>query len=220
VSAREFKILSIDGGGLRGMFPAALLAWLEEHTGATIADHFDLIVGTSTGGIIALGLAAGLPAAHIREFYTQKGPLIFPRKRGRLTEAWRALRKYGMVRHEREPLEKALREVLGQLTMGDLKKRVVVPTFDAVAGEIRLIKTAHHSHIRRDHQRTLVDVALATSAAPTYLPGHTTKLGERLLDGGIWANNPIAVAVVEAVGYLRISPESVRVLSLGTTRAV
>jgi hypothetical protein len=217
--ARPFKILSIDGGGIRGACPAALLAWLEEHLGVQIGDYFDLMAGTSTGGILVLGLAAGLPARELRRFYEQDGPVVFPPCRSRWQAAWGAARRYLRTRHTAAPLEAALRRALGDRTMGQLKRRVVIPTFDAGAGEIRLIKTPHHLRLIRDSNRTLVEVGLATSAAPTYLPGHTSSRGERLLDGGLWANNPIAVAVVEAVGYLRIPPESVRVLSLGTTRA-
>jgi patatin-like phospholipase/acyl hydrolase len=214
-----FKILAIDGGGLRGIFPAALLAWLEEYTGACIANHFDLMVGTSTGGILVLGLADGMAAGEIRRFYVEHGPQIFPSAGGRWRRAWRAVRSRLAVRHSAAPLEAALREAFHDHTMGSLRKRVVIPTFDAGAGEIRLIKTAHHARLVRDHSRTLVETALATSAAPTYLPGHVTTRGERLLDGGLWANNPIGVAVVEAVGYLRVPPAAIKVLSIGTTRA-
>jgi hypothetical protein len=81
------------------------------------------------------------------------------------------------------------------------------------------MKTPHHDRLTTDHSRTLVDVALATSAAPYYLPSHTSVDGERFVDGGVWANDPIAIAVAEAIGYLEILPELVRVLSIGTTRA-
>jgi len=101
--------------------------------------------------------------------------------------------------------------------MESLRTRVVIPTFNCSTGHIRLLKTRHHDRLTRDYTRTLVEVALATSAAPYFLPGYTTMDGERFVDGGVWANNPIAVGVVEAIGCLRVPAESIRVLSIGTT---
>src|ERR1700730_19202618 len=79
-----FRILSLDGGGIRGVFPAALLARLEQHLDAPIGSYFDLIAGTSTGGIIAIGLGLGLSAKDILKFYAERGPAIFDQKHGRL----------------------------------------------------------------------------------------------------------------------------------------
>jgi len=84
----RFQILSLDGGGIKGLFSAAVLAHLEEDLGCKIVDHFDLIVGTSTGGIIALGLGYGLSPQEIVEFYVEQGPQIFAI--GHLARAWRA----------------------------------------------------------------------------------------------------------------------------------
>lgn len=211
-----FKILSLDGGGIRGAFSATVLACIEEQTGARLLDHFDLITGTSTGGIIALGLAAGLSASEIRDFYVIDGPHIFPPLTGprRLV---RTLMSVVRPKYSQRALAAALRRVFGERTMGDLRTRVVIPAFNANNGRIRLFKTRHHSHISHDHVCTLLDVALATSAAPYFLPGHTTARHERFVDGGIWANDPIAVGVIEAVGYLRLPIATVRVLSVGTT---
>ena len=214
---RPFKILTIDGGGVKGASPAALLAWVEEHAGVRVAEYFDLLVGTSTGGIIVLGLAAGLSAGDLLDFYRKHGPTIFGAPQNRLLAALHAMRQLIRAKHDAAPLEAALRAAFGDRTVDSLTTRVVVPTFDAVSGEIRLIKTPHHHRLVRDGKRTLVEAGMATSAAPTYLPGHTTSRGERLLDGGVWANDPMAVAVVEAMGYLNVPRESIRVLSLGTT---
>jgi patatin-like phospholipase/acyl hydrolase len=218
-STRPFRILSIDGGGIRGVYPAAFLAGLEAQTGKRLVDHFDLLVGTSTGGLIALGLAAGKPAASLLNFYLEHGPTIFPTPRGKLRAIVRAagaVRAIWKPKHAQEPLAEALRTVLGEQKMGDLTTRVVIPTFDAANGEIKLIKTAHVARFRRDHTRPLVEVGLATAAAPGVLPGVVTETGERLLDGGLWANNPVAVGVVEAIGYLGIPREAIYVLSVGT----
>jgi hypothetical protein len=181
-----------------------------------LVDYFDLIVGTSTGGIIALALAAGLPASAIREFYRSEGPKIFAASRGPL-RIWRLVASIARPKHSQAPLRTALRGVFGGRTMASLQTRVVIPAFSASAGHIRLFKTPHHERLTRDHIRPLVEVALATSAAPYFLPGHSTEEGERFVDGGVWANNPIAVGVVEAIGCLGIPAPSIRVLSIGTT---
>lgn len=218
--SRPFRILSIDGGGTRGVYPAALLAQIEAMTNRRIVDHFDLIAGTSTGGLLALALAAEVPAATLLEFYLTRGPQIFPPPpTSRVARAWWLIQRRSRALFHREPLERALEDVLGNRRMCELKTRVVIPTFDVACGEIRLIKTPHHPNIKRDGDRRLVDVALATSAAPLVLPGFTSDTSERLIDGGVWANTPVSVAVNEAVGYLGVEREQVHVLSLGTTHA-
>lgn len=212
----KFKVLSLDGGGIKGTFSAAVLAAIEEQGGVRLVDYFDIIVGTSTGGILALAIAAGLPAHEIVEFYVTHGPRIFPPERG--PGRWgRLLASTIRPKYVQRPLRTALESVFRARVMGSLQTRVVIPTFSATSGQIRLMKTPHHPRLTRDHSHSLVDVALATSAAPYYLPGHTTTDGERFIDGGVWANNPVAVAVIEAIGYLDVPPEAIEVLSVGTT---
>lgn len=213
----SFKILALDGGGLRGVFPATVLASFEESAGGPLHSFFDLIVGTSTGGIIALGLGAGFSAREMLDFYVSKGPSIFP------AERWpqRLVRLAGSLvnpKHSLARLESALGGVFGDLTFGNLKTRVVIPAFDATAGRIRIFKTPHHPHIKQDQHRLLREAAVATAAAPYYFCYVTTPQGERFIDGGVWANNPVAVGVIEAIGYLGIARERIRVLSVGTTR--
>lgn len=210
-----FKVLSLDGGGLRGAFTAALLQAFEGEAKRPLADHFDLVVGTSTGGIIALAVGLGVPLATLRDFYRVDGPAIFP---GPLVSFGRTLNSIWRPKHKQPALRAALQKVFADNRMRDLRTRVVVPTFSGTAGTIRLFKTPHHEHITRDGDRFLVDVALATCAAPYFLPEAVNR-EERFIDGGLWANNPIAVAVVEAIGYLRVPAASLRVLSVGTSSA-
>lgn len=212
VAAAPFKILSLDGGGLRGAFSAAVLSVLEDQVDRPLAEYFALIAGTSTGGIIALAVALGLPAHQIREFYRVDGPIVFARS----ASFWHRLASVWHPKHEGTRLRRALERVFEDRCMRHLRTRVVVPTFSATAGEIRLFKTPHHDRIKRDRDRRLVDVALATSAAPYYLPEASDR-DERFLDGGLWANSPVAVAAVEAIGYLGVPRSCVRILSIGTT---
>lgn len=209
--SERFQILSLDGGGLRGMFSAAVLARLEEDLDVRIVDHFDLIAGTSTGGIIALGLGLGLTPRQILKFYTDHGPRIF-RDRSRL----RGVRHLVRAKYGSEPLRAALTEVLGERTFGESTKRLLITSYNIGADDVYLFRTPHLPTLKRDWRERAVDVAMATSAAPTYLPGMALG-GARLVDGGVWANNPVVVALTEAVGPLGVPLDAIRVFSLGTT---
>lgn len=213
-----FRILSLDGGGIKGSFTASVLTALEEDTGLSVADHFDLITGTSTGGIIAIGLGLGLPARKICDFYEEQGSNIFPgtslvqRVRGGVSQ-WLG------PKHSHIVLREALAGVFGERKFGESKCRLVIPTYDAFAGRIFLMKTAHHERFKYDINAPAVDVALATSAAPTYFaaspfPAHANA---SYVDGGIWANNPVMVGVTEAVAFLGVPLGDINMLSIGTT---
>jgi patatin-like phospholipase/acyl hydrolase len=211
MAGESFQILALDGGGLRGIFSAAILAALEEDLQVSVVDHFDLIAGTSTGGIIALGLGLGLRPRQILEFYADLGAQVFRSPPG-LGQARQLLR----AKYQPGPLRAALTGVFGDQTFGESAKRLVITSYNLGADDVYLFRTAHHPRLRRDWRERAVDVAMATSAAPTYLPGFPLS-GTRLVDGGLWANNPAMVAVVEAVGTCGIPLEALRVFSLGTT---
>lgn len=206
------RILSIDGGGIRGVFPASLLATIEESIDAPVADYFDLIVGTSTGGILALGLGLGLGAPNILRFYREHGPEIFA---GNHVMKW--MRHFGLAKYTSRPLADALQHVFGDRQLGESTKRLVIPSCNLVTGEVHVWKTSHHPRFERDYRERAVDVALSTAAAPTYFPAYRSATGLPLIDGGVWANNPTGVAVVEAIGVLGWNPDSLRVLSIGCT---
>jgi patatin-like phospholipase/acyl hydrolase len=207
------QILSLDGGGLKGLFSAAVLAEIESDLGVRIADHVDLIVGTSTGGLIALALGAGLRPADIVDFYVERSSEIFPAGLGR------GARQLFRSKYSVEPLRAALAEVLGGRLLGESEKRLVIPAYSLDENDVYLFKTPHHPRLRRDGRETMVDVALATTAAPTFLPAFRLR-HHRLIDGGVWANNPVLVGVAEAISMLGASPGAIRVLSLGTTDEV
>ncbi len=204
------RILSIDGGGIRGVLPAALLATLEDAIGEPVADYFDLIVGTSTGAIIALGLGAGMPAAQIRDFYLAQGPAIFSGSR-----APRWLRHLAFGKYSATGLRSALQDALGAKRLGESSTRLVVPSVNLDTGQVHIYKTAHHARLERDYKELMVDVGLASAAAPSYLPSYRTAGGIPLIDGGLFANNPVGLAVVEALGVLGWPSTELRVLSLG-----
>jgi len=206
------RILTIDGGGIKGVFPAAFLATVEDTIEDNIANYFDLIVGTSTGGIIALGLGLGLSAKEILTFYEEHGPLIFSGNR-----LLRWLRWFGFSKYSSAPLKEALEVCFDDKKLGDSKKRLVIPSLNLENGEVHIYKTAHHRRLETDYKKSVVDVALATASAPTYFPTHRSIAGIPLIDGGLWANNPVGMSVVEAITLLDWPRDSLKVLSLGCT---
>lgn len=208
-----FQILSLDGGGYRGLFDAALLAAFEEDLGRPVLQHFDLVTGTSTGGIIALALGAGMSPREVIEFYETHGSRIFANSR------LRAVKRCFRSKYPAAPLRDALDEVFGEVTIGDSRVRLVVPSYSITSDTVYLFKTPHHPRLRRDWRVRMTDVAMATSAAPTYFPAFEFE-HQRLVDGGLWANNPTTVGVAEAISMCGASLDAIRVFSLGTTSGV
>lgn len=213
-STKEFQILSLDGGGIKGLFSAAFLAKLEEDLNIKIIDHFDLIVGTSTGGIIALGLGLGLSPRDLVEFYFNKGSKIFS-KIPICTDIKNVLfSKYSAL-----PLEKIFQEdrCFGGKLLGQSKKRLVIPAYDIDSNDVTLFKTAHHERFQRDYKIAAWKIARSTSAAPTFFPISKRVDNIRLVDGGVWANNPAMVGLVEAMSVLDVPLNKIKILSVGTT---
>ena len=217
---REFRILSIDGGGIRGVFPATFLAGLEERYlgGNSVAQYFDLIAGTSTGGIIALGLSAGLKASELRDLYVNRGCEIFPPVRsGLVGAAERRLRnfcQYFKYRFDRKALMRILRETLGNRKFGEAQTRLCIPSFDGRYGEVYIFKTPHHPDFKKDARERMTKVAAATAAAPTFFQPLEDG-GYTFVDGGVWANNPIMIALVDVLSCFSVPRDNVRILSLG-----
>ncbi|MES2094506.1 MAG: CBASS cGAMP-activated phospholipase [Actinomycetota bacterium] len=210
----EYRILTVDGGGIKGVFAASFLAELEHTLGEPLVDYFDLISGTSTGGIIALGLGMGLSAAEILSFYETHGPKIFGRAH------LGTLRQWTSAKYSNEPLKEALEAVFGGRLLGESTTRLMIPSLNLETGEVHVFKTAHHERFVRDHKERVVDIALATAAAPTFFPAHYLESGTPLIDGGMWANNPMGAAAVEALGVLDWPKGSIKLLGVGCTTPV
>ena len=214
---RRFRILSIDGGGIRGILPASILADFERRhlEGRCIGDYFDLIAGTSTGGIIALGLANGIPASDILKVYVNHGHEIFPKRRQffGLEKCWEFIRSLHLYRYAREPLERQLDRIFGSKLYGEATRRLCIPSFDGFT-EVNVFKTPHHPDFKLDWAEQVTTVALATSAAPTFFSVYRNG-NRQFADGGVWANNPIMIGLVDALTCNAIDPASIDILSLG-----
>ena len=246
--ARPVRVLSIDGGGIRGYLPALVLAEIERRAGTPAANQFDLVVGTSTGGIIGIGLAAGLSAQALAAFYPTYGRRIF----GGVEEpAWKtrllgtganfaermgnAARQVGgpfggnpayggNARHRPHGLEAVLREVLGDTRLSQARMSLAITSFDGFLAR-PVIFSRRDARADATWDLTLRDVARATSAAPTYFPPHEIDWAGRrcsFVDGGVWANNPAAVAVAESLALTSeagLTGQSVFLVLLGTGMA-
>ena len=209
--------MSLDGGGIKGAFTAAVLAEWEKSTGRVIVDHFDLIAGTSTGGIIALGLGLGVTAEEILKFYRDKGPKIFPNITAQQKLSLN-IRHLWEPKYSAEPLREALRGVFGDKRLKDAKCRLLIPAYDVVAGRVYLFKTRHDPRFLFDKDALAVEIALATAAAPTFFEQAKVSAhsGAIYVDGGVWANCPALLAVTEAVHFLGVPLDSIDLLRVGT----
>lgn len=228
-----FKILSIDGGGIRGIFPAMLLANYEAELKKNgvekwqVYQNFDLICGTSTGGIIAIALALGIPAKVIYDLYYNNAEKIFGNKKG-------FLRRFKFSAHKRDPIEKLIKEIFMSYHNGEdgkdprlkhCKTHVAVPIYDLMEGRPAVLKSNYHPAFVRDYHIPAYQAALATSAAPTYFDPYSASytdlngLGKPFLnkvDGGIFANNPTLNGIVEAQKAFNLELKDLSVLSIGT----
>jgi patatin-like phospholipase/acyl hydrolase len=216
---KPFRILSIDGGGIRGTLPAAILAELEDRYlgGKSAGDYFDLITGTSTGGIIGLGLSIGKTARSILDLYIDHGQEVFPTVRWdvfNLRKHWRFFQALQHHRYKAHKLETLLKSVFSERTLGDAQRRLCVPSFDGFT-EVNVFKTPHHFDYRMDWKERLLTVAMATAAAPSYFPIYKNG-GRYFADGGVWANNPVMIGLVDALVCYQLERRQVHILSLGT----
>jgi uncharacterized protein len=208
--SKSFQILALSGGGYRGLYTAKVLADIEEDIQAPIATKFDLITGTSIGGILALALALEIPAERMVRLFVDHGEDIFKKRWGSLAGILRAP-------YSSAPLKQILEDprIFGDRLLGACRHPVMIPSINYSTGEPVVFKTGHNQKFRRDYQHRLVDVALATSAAPGYFPRHVFNDGQ-YVDGGLFANAPGLLGVHEALTFFGQELEKTRLLSIGT----
>ncbi len=194
------KVLALDGGGIRGLIPALVLAEIERRTGRPIRDLVDLVAGTSTGAILACALTRPdpLPAARIAELYVEEGPRIFDRS---LLKRITSVDGYLDERYDDDGLRAVLEQWLGSARLADADPAVLITVYDLERRRAVLL--------RRADDLSMVDAAHASSAAPTYFEPVRAG-GATLVDGGVFAINPAALAYAEVDGALDL------LVSLGT----
>lgn len=232
-AAKPFRVLTLDGGGMRGLYTATLLQVLAKRfderfheKDPDIGRSFDLICGTSTGAILACALAVGIPLSHVKRLYIEHGPHIFarPMPQGKKLYMW-------AFKHRAEPaanaqvLEDALTDCFCDMTLAQAYEKrgiaLCIPTITAVNYRARVLKTPHNTGKHRDNNYRLVDVCMASAAAPIFFP-----LAERtppndehtihhFVDGGLWANNPVLVGLTEALGMVD-ADVPIEIVSMGT----
>ncbi|XP_048544436.1 patatin-like protein 2 [Triticum urartu] len=236
---RMITVLSIDGGGVRGIIPGTILAFLEQKLqeidgspDARIADYFDVVAGTSTGGLVATMLTAPntqrrplYAAKDINKFYLEHCPNIFPT----VCKGLGLFKSMMGPKYSGQHLHSILKKQLGDTRISQTLKSIVIPTFD-----IKLLQPIIFStyDAKKDVSKNalLSDVCISTSAAPTYLPGHHFKTKDKdgktrafnLIDGGVAANNPTLVAITHVSKQIIKKKQNLgkfMVLSLGTGTA-
>lgn len=203
-----FRILSIDGGGIKGLYSASILKKFEEKFHTLTSDHFDMICGTSTGGLIALAIALKIPAANICDFYINEGPIIFPKQKKVKVPFFKTI-DFGFLKqiakggkYSDKGLKDSLTKIFGDKIIGDCNNLLCIPSYSVTEAKPKVFKYDHHEgDLSRDNKAPVVDIALATSAAPTYFPLAESKYynQEQFIDGGVWANNPTLVGLLEAL---------------------
>ena len=215
------KILSIDGGGIRGIIPAIVLAELEERTQRSVSGMFDMIAGTSTGGILALGLTVParddkpkFAASDLVRLYEEKGAEIFDR------DLWHRLRALGNVLEEKyssDSIEKVLEEYFEDARLEHALTEVLITSYDLERRAPYFFKR-HKARSQLEPGWLMREVARATSAAPTYFEPARLKsddITRALVDGGVYANNPTMCGYAEARALWKNEDEFL-VVSLGT----
>lgn len=203
---KTFKILTIDGGGIKGLYSAQVLSRFEEIFRTNISDHFDLICGTSTGGIIALAASAKKSMSTVVSLYDNDGPKIFTQWfKYRLPICGINLGNFLLKmkqsvfssKYNGKYLEKALKREFKDMTLAENNNLLCIPSYNITTATPRVFKKDYGS-LTEDSKKTYYEVALATAAAPTYLPVRTINDNE-YIDGGLWANDPMMVGLTEFI---------------------
>jgi hypothetical protein len=202
------RILAIDGGGLRGIFAAHILHRIEQEFSISWQSDFALIAGTSTGSIIAAGLACGLSAGDLCGFYKDHGKQIFKK---------RLLCRIGLTasRYDNAYLRNILIDIFGSRKLGEIETPLLIPATDIGNGCVHVLKSKYDGSFYRDPNVLVADAVLASCSAPTYFDPHNIDT-YMLADGGLWANNPSLIAAVEAKKRLGATIDELRVFSVGT----
>ena len=217
----DFKILALSGGGFLGLYTAQVLALLEEEAGQPLGRCFDLLAGTSIGGLLALALAYEVPMRRMVDLFVQRGAEVFSDRAlpgGAVSRLVDLTRSVMGPKYTGKALRKALEDELGEVHLKDALHPAVVTAVDVQNCQTKVFKTPHAAASKGDGPLRASEVALASCAAPAYFP--SVKLADRLFaDGGLVAVAPDQVALHEAEHFMGVDLASVSMLSIGTATA-
>ena len=207
-----FNILALDGGGIRGVYAAHVLARLEDALSTPLRERFDLIAGTSTGSIMAGAASMSIPMETLVDLFENEAGRIF---RKRAFSCFPFIRS----RYSTHALDRVIGEYMPDVTLGKISTPLMITSSDITTGGVHVFKSRYLEDLGepylRDRHVRLRDAVLASCAAPTYFDPR--QVGEYLLaDGGLWANNPTIIAVTEAVARFQKPLDKINVLSVGT----
>lgn len=218
IPGRPVRVLALSGGGFLGLYSAKVLDGLEQRAGEPLGRRFDLIAGTSIGGLLALALAYEVPMSQLVTLFEKQGPTVFSSRAlptGAVSRLIDMSRSVFGPKYSGEALRNALQAALGDVRLSEARHRVVVTAVDVNRCRTKIFKTPHALTSRGDEKVRAVDVAMATCAAPAYFPA--VRVGRRLYaDGGLYAVAPDQVALHEMEHFLRIDMNRVSMLSVGT----
>ena len=218
---QSVRILSLAGGGFLGLYTACVLEGLEARVGEPLGRRFDLIAGTSLGGVLALALAYEVPMTRLVHLFRERGTEVFSSRampRGSLSRLRDLSRSVLGPKYDGRKLREALRAEFGDRTLGEALHRVVIPAVDVGLCRTKVFKTPHSPASEGDGELAAVDVAMATCAAPAYFP--SVRIGEGIFaDGGLYAVAPDQIAMHELEHFLGGSSERTSMLSIGTATA-
>ncbi|MCE1250097.1 MAG: patatin-like phospholipase family protein [Comamonadaceae bacterium] len=210
--------MALSGGGYLGLYAAVVLADLEARVGEPLGRRFDLIAGTSVGGLLAMALAFEVPMRELVKLFLERGEEVFSSRRlpsGAVSRLLDLSRSVMGPKYTGEALRKELTRYFGKCTLGDALHAVVVPAVDVTRSVTKVFKTPHAQASLGDAAYSAVDVTLATCAAPAFFP--SVYVGDKLYaDGGLFAVAPDQVALHEAEHFMGAKPARVRMLSVGT----
>jgi cGAMP-activated phospholipase len=209
-----FHILALSGGGFRSLYTAKVLERMENSIGYPLARHFDLLCGTSAGGLIALALALEIPASEIVALFEQRSKDIFA---SRSILRW-IFGRWWIAKHSSNGLQRALVELFDNKLLGEARHPVLIPTVNYSTGKAQIFKTPHHPKLETDYVTPIVNIAIATSAAPVYFPVAQNSRGS-FVDGGLVGNAPAYFGWHEARHFFNTDFEAIRVLAVGTMSA-
>ncbi|MEO1375966.1 MAG: CBASS cGAMP-activated phospholipase [Cyanobacteria bacterium J06635_10] len=231
-----FRILCLDGGGIRGVMPARILQKVEQKLGSPLKEHFDLIAGTSTGSILAAGIALEKSPEELLNLYKDKGLKIFPYQNLFSLKRLSLILKYGISapKFSDEGLISVLQEQFGDRKLCDIVTnsegamdclKVLIPSYDTQSRNPVIFKSWCHDRWYSDVP--VWEICLCSASAPTYFPAHKIeKNGQEysLIDGGVCANNPVSCALAEGIKLLRQSSnqsaanviDQIKIISIGT----